>query len=149
MKTVLITGGNSGIGRATAQALAAQGFRVFIAARDMAKSEQVLAAIAAAVPGAQVAALQLDLADLDQVRAFAADFRQRVPVLDVLLLPSANEGTPVVAMEALAARKPVVATRVGSVPDVVSDGEDGFLVPVGEVDQLASSLERLARADAL
>jgi glycosyltransferase involved in cell wall biosynthesis len=70
-------------------------------------------------------------------------------VLDALLLPSANEGTPVVAMEALAARKPVVATRVGSVPDVVSDGEDGFLVPVGDVEQLASSLERLARDNEL
>ena len=86
MKTVLITGGNSGIGRATAQALAAQGFRVFIAARDMRKSEQALAEITTAVPGAQVMALKLDLADLDQVRTFAADFRQRVPVLDVLLL---------------------------------------------------------------
>lgn len=86
MKTVLITGGNSGIGKATAQALAARGFRVFIAARDMRKSERALAEIISAVPGAQVMALKLDLADLDQVRAFAADFRQRVPVLDVLLL---------------------------------------------------------------
>lgn len=86
MKTVLITGGNSGIGKATAQALAARGFRVFIAARDMRKSEQALTQISAAVPGAQLIALKLDLSDLDQVRAFAADFRQRVPVLDVLIL---------------------------------------------------------------
>lgn len=86
MKAVLITGGNSGIGKATAMALAAQGFRVFIAARDMQKSEQALKEITAAVPGAQVLALKLDLADLEQVRAFAADFRQRVPVLDVLIL---------------------------------------------------------------
>lgn len=86
MKTVLITGGNSGIGKATALALAAQGYRVFIAARDMKKSEQALAEISTAVPGAQVLALKLDLSDLEQVRSFAADFRQRVPVLDVLIL---------------------------------------------------------------
>jgi NAD(P)-dependent dehydrogenase (short-subunit alcohol dehydrogenase family) len=86
MKTVLITGGNSGIGKATAQALAFRGYRVFIAARDMKKSEQALADISAAVPGAQVLAMHLDLGDLDQVRAFAEDFRKRVPVLDVLLL---------------------------------------------------------------
>lgn len=86
MKTVLITGGNSGIGKATAHALAAQGFRVFIAARDMEKSRAALAEISAAVPGAQLLALKLDLADLAQVRAFADDFRQRVPVLDVLIL---------------------------------------------------------------
>ncbi len=86
MKTVLITGGNSGIGKATALALAAQGYRVFIAARDMQKSEQALAEISTAVPGAQVLALRLDLSDMDQVRSFAADFRQRVSVLDVLIL---------------------------------------------------------------
>lgn len=86
MKTVLITGGNSGIGLATAKALAAQGFGVFIAARDMQKSELALQEIARAVPGARVEALRLDLADLDQVRAFAADFRARVPELDVLIL---------------------------------------------------------------
>src|SRR5262245_33339345 len=65
--------------------------------------------------------------------------------IDALLLPSANEGTPVVAIEALAARRPVVATQVGGVPDVVDDGEDGFLVPVGDTAAMAAALERLAR----
>ena len=65
--------------------------------------------------------------------------------IDALLLTSANEGTPVVAIESLAARRPVVSTRVGGVPDVVDDGEDGFLVPVGDVRAMAEALERLAR----
>jgi glycosyltransferase involved in cell wall biosynthesis len=64
---------------------------------------------------------------------------------DVLVLPSANEGTPVSAIEALAAGRPVVATRVGGVPDVVRDGEDGFLVDAGDADALAERLERLAK----
>ena len=64
---------------------------------------------------------------------------------DALILPSANEGTPVVVIEALAAGCPVVATSVGGVPDVVREGVDGFLVPVGDVEQLAERLARLAR----
>ena len=64
---------------------------------------------------------------------------------DALILPSGNEGTPVSAIEALAAGRPVVATRVGGVPDVVRDGEDGFLVDAGATDDLAERLERLAR----
>ncbi len=66
-------------------------------------------------------------------------------VLDAMLLPSLNEGTPVSAIEALAAGRPVVATRVGGVPDVVDDTEDGFLVEPGAPDALADRLERLAR----
>jgi glycosyltransferase involved in cell wall biosynthesis len=66
-------------------------------------------------------------------------------LFDALVLTSANEGTPVVAIEALAAGRPVVATRVGGVPDVVSDGEDGFLVEVGDVDGIAGKLAQLAR----
>jgi glycosyltransferase involved in cell wall biosynthesis len=64
---------------------------------------------------------------------------------DALVLPSSNEGTPVSAIEALAAGRPVVATRVGGVPDVVREGEDGFLVEAGDTEQLAERLVRLAR----
>jgi glycosyltransferase involved in cell wall biosynthesis len=64
---------------------------------------------------------------------------------DALVLPSGNEGTPVSAIEALAAGRPVVATRVGGVPDVVRDGTDGFLVEAGATDDLADRLGRLAR----
>jgi glycosyltransferase involved in cell wall biosynthesis len=63
---------------------------------------------------------------------------------DAMILPSINEGTPVSAIEALAAGRPVVATRVGGVPDVVREGEDGFLVEPGDVDALADRLARLA-----
>jgi NAD(P)-dependent dehydrogenase (short-subunit alcohol dehydrogenase family) len=86
MKTVLITGGNSGIGKATATQLAARGFHVFIAARNLEKSRAVVQEIEARHPGAKLTALPLDLADLDNVRAFAADFRTKAPVLDVLIL---------------------------------------------------------------
>jgi glycosyltransferase involved in cell wall biosynthesis len=68
---------------------------------------------------------------------------------DALVLPSGNEGTPVTVIEALAAERPVVATRVGGVPDVVRDGEDGFLVEAGATDDLADRLGRLARDPAL
>jgi glycosyltransferase involved in cell wall biosynthesis len=64
--------------------------------------------------------------------------------LDAMVLPSANEGTPVSAIEALGAGKPVVATRVGGLPDVVRDGEDGFLVEPGDVDALGARLAELA-----
>ena len=68
-------------------------------------------------------------------------------LFDAFLLPSLNEGTPVSAIEALASGTPVVATRVGGVPDVVRDGSDGFLVEPGDVEAAADRLAVLA-ADA-
>ncbi len=65
--------------------------------------------------------------------------------MDVLLLPSVNEGTPVSVIEALAAQRPAVATRVGGTPDVVRDGVDGFLVDSADPGELADRLAELAR----
>ena len=63
--------------------------------------------------------------------------------LDVVALSSRNEGTPVALIEALAAAKPVVATTVGGVADVVDDGVTGLLVPAGDAAALADALTRL------
>lgn len=64
-------------------------------------------------------------------------------VSDVLLLTSAYEGMPNVIMEAMVAGVPVVATRVGGVPDLIHDGVHGFLHEVGDITGMARSLERL------
>jgi glycosyltransferase involved in cell wall biosynthesis len=64
--------------------------------------------------------------------------------IDALLLPSVNEGTPVSVIEALAAQRPAVATRVGGTPDVIRDGIDGFLVDPGDGEALAERLAELA-----
>lgn len=66
-------------------------------------------------------------------------------LFDAFAMSSANEGTPVVAIEALAAGRPVVSTDVGGVADVVRHGEDGYLVPPGDVEALAGRLAELAR----
>jgi glycosyltransferase involved in cell wall biosynthesis len=76
---------------------------------------------------------------------YQEDVARFYAAFDAVILPSSNEGTPVSAIEALAAARPVVATRVGGVPDVVRDGEDGFLVEAGAIDDLADRLARLAR----
>src|SRR3990172_674712 len=65
-------------------------------------------------------------------------------MFDALLLTSINQGTPVSVIESLAAGRPVVATRVGGVPDVVRHGIDGFLVPAHDVDAAADHLALLA-----
>jgi L-malate glycosyltransferase len=66
-------------------------------------------------------------------------------VCDAVILTSAHEGTPVTIIEALAAGRPVVATRVGGIPDVVDEGETGFLVREGDTHAMAERLEILAR----
>jgi glycosyltransferase involved in cell wall biosynthesis len=68
---------------------------------------------------------------------------------DVVALCSANEGTPVSLIEALAAGVPVVSTDVGGVGDVVRADETGLLVPAGDVPALGDALARLADDEAL
>lgn len=85
IKTVLITGGNSGIGLACAHEAATRGARVCIASRDQKKSEIAKAAIEKAVPGAQVELFRLDLGSLAAIRAFAAEFLAKHDTLDALI----------------------------------------------------------------
>ncbi len=75
---------------------------------------------------------------------YQEDVARFYDAVDVILLPSINEGTPVTVIEALAASRPAVATRVGGVPDVVRDGVDGFLVDSADGDTLAARLAELA-----
>ena len=73
--------------------------------------------------------------------------RSNIPELlslvDVLVLSSHMEANPVSILEALACGKPVVATRVGSIPESVKDGENGYLTPPGDADQMAARLVEL------
>lgn len=62
---------------------------------------------------------------------------------DVLALPSVQETTPMVIAQAMAAGKPVVATPVGGVAEMVQDGITGFLVPVGDSTRLGDALVRV------
>ena len=66
-----------------------------------------------------------------------------MPVLDILVLPSLNEGMGRVLVEAMAAGKPVVASNVGGIPDLVQHDHNGLLVPPGDEKALAAAIMQL------
>jgi glycosyltransferase involved in cell wall biosynthesis len=80
-------------------------------------------------------------------RVYLLGFRRDVPAIlgaaDVVVLPSYQEGIPNVLCEAMAMARPVVATRVGGVPELVEEGRSGLLVEPKEPQGLADALERL------
>jgi N-acetyl-alpha-D-glucosaminyl L-malate synthase BshA len=65
------------------------------------------------------------------------DMNQFLAVSDILLLPSELESFGLVALEAMACQVPVIATRVGGIPEVVRDGIDGYLYDVGDINAMA------------
>jgi NAD(P)-dependent dehydrogenase (short-subunit alcohol dehydrogenase family) len=81
----LITGATTGVGKATARALAERGFTVVLAARDAVKAEAVRREIAATATGADVDCLIGDLASLRSTRGLAESFQRQYPRLDVLI----------------------------------------------------------------
>lgn len=98
-KTAMVTGANSGIGKATAKALARLGAMVLLTVRNRERGEQARDEILGAVPDAQVWVEVCDMSNLGAVRAFAADLVNRVPRLDVLVhnagvLPESRSETP-------------------------------------------------------
>lgn len=85
-----------------------------------------------------------------QDRCRLLGFRPREEVLssvkasDIFVMPSRYEGTPVALLEAAALARPILATRAGGIPDLVSDGEQALLVNVGDSGALAAGLDRLS-----
>ena len=69
--------------------------------------------------------------------------REFLLALDVLVITSLSEGSSIAAMEAMALGKPVVATAVGGVPEVVADQETGLLVPPGDPEAVAAAVSEL------
>ena len=63
--------------------------------------------------------------------------------IDILAMPSINEGMPMTLIEALAASRPIVATAVGDVPKLIRDGETGLLVESRNPEALASAIVKL------
>ncbi len=74
---------------------------------------------------------------------WSTDVASALSDLDVVVLTSRNEGTPVALIEAAATARPVVATDVGGVRSVVSDGHTGFLAPPGDARKVAALVARL------
>ncbi|MEU8561758.1 oxidoreductase [Streptomyces cyaneofuscatus] len=84
-RVAVVTGANSGLGLATARALARRGGHVILAVRDKEKGRRAVADIAAGQPGAKLEVRRLDLADLDSVRAFSDALHADRPRLDLLV----------------------------------------------------------------
>jgi glycosyltransferase involved in cell wall biosynthesis len=80
----------------------------------------------------------------DSVEFVGAKPHEEIPLwmnaCDVFCLPSLNEGLPNVVLEALACGKPVVATNVGGIPEIIENGECGLLVPPGNSTELANAI---------
>lgn len=89
-------------------------------------------------------ARSLGLAEVD-FAGFVADVPKFLAALDIFVLPSLYEGLGVAALEAMAAGRPVVATRVGGLAELVIDAETGFLVPPGDARELAAAIVKLIR----
>ena len=83
--TVVITGGNAGIGMATAVGMARTGAGVILAVRSPSKGAEAAEQIRARAPGASVDVLPLDLASIESIRSFAAAYGERADSLDVLI----------------------------------------------------------------
>lgn len=91
----------------------------------------------------------LGVAERVHMLGFRDDLAPYLAHLDAVLLPSRHEGLPFAALEAMAAGCPVIAARVGGLPELIDDGHTGLLVPPEDPAALARGLSRLLGSPAL
>jgi glycosyltransferase involved in cell wall biosynthesis len=99
-------------------------------------------------PELEAAIARYKLTDRVSITGFSdeAAVRKYIREARALVLPSFAEGLPVVLMEAFALGRPVVATYIAGVPELVQPGESGWLVPAGSLDQLTAALRAVLQA---
>ena len=96
------------------------------------------------LPAVRQQVQNLGLQDAVWLPGARVDIGSLLHTFTMFALPSLAEGTPVSMLEAMACGLPVVASRVGGIPEVVDDGVQGLLVPVGDVEALAQAMARYA-----
>jgi glycosyltransferase involved in cell wall biosynthesis len=130
----------------------------FVPIKDLVTLVHAFASVVAVVPNARLlmvgdgpmraeietAAERAGIATRLHFSGWIEDLVSVYGAMDVCVLPSLNEGTPVALIEAMASGKPVVATAVGGVPDVIDDGRTGLLVPARNASALATAMIALA-----
>lgn len=97
-------------------------------------------------PALEALAAQLGLAGRVHFLGWRTDAHAILAGLDVLLAPSLWEGFGLVFLEAMALSRPIIASRVSAIPEVVCDGETGWLVPPCDPDAIAAALHAALRA---
>jgi glycosyltransferase involved in cell wall biosynthesis len=114
-------------------------------ARKGIRFELVLAGDGELRSGVQELIEQHDLAGCVRITGWISSEQVREEILAArgLVQPSFAEGLPVVIMEAMALRRPVLATYVAGIPELVQPGKNGWLFPAGDIDALAAAMEDL------
>jgi len=116
---------------------------------------RVTCLIVGAAPRKEYLQRLLDLAERLAVReqlvwvGYQGDVTPFLSAMDAFVLPSRTEGFPLTVLEAMAASRPVIATAVGGIPEVVQNGVTGLLVPSEQPLQLADAILRILGAPAL
>jgi glycosyltransferase involved in cell wall biosynthesis len=91
----------------------------------------------------------LGLADHFRFLGFRRDAPTLIPIFDIAAVPSHEEPLGNATLEAMAAGRPVVGSRVGGIPEMIVDGQTGFLIPPRDAAALAAALRRLIEDKAL
>lgn len=119
-----------------------------IVAKSFPRARYVIVGDGSLRPQLEAQAARLGVAKTTTFTGWRADVPELVAAMDVFVMPSLFEGGPTSVLEAMAMRKPVVATNVGMVPEVIEHGRTGLIVPPGNATAMADAVIQLLADDA-
>jgi glycosyltransferase involved in cell wall biosynthesis len=100
-------------------------------------------------PSIKSLAMALGIDDRISFVDSVSDTRQMLSAMDIFVFPSVREGLGIALLEALAMSKACVASRIGGIEDIITDGENGMLTDVGDSDSIAQAVLKLMSDDGL